>query len=325
MPGEGEEGESGCVQQPTGGPEVAAVAESTTISGELHIEVDILALNAARKITETIASRVATLKPGIVLIGGEGVAAAARAFVTFRERVNQLVKSLDTLPVDAKPAANKELKKQDGTESVAFGAAFGLVKGVASLMSYFKAETTYHGRKVELTEAALYTLMASQLINKSIPVVLPELFAQRFEKPAATYSVFRLLDELIDRRNSLTELHQGEPPPRVAALLVMAEAIIDSTVKPDPTTGAVTVNQLILGSDVCRLVDGAENPLLVSLKSISAGGNVRTRKHLFTTIFTGDKLSFSGGAAVGYFVVDLVTSRVIGSDVVTAIETMKGS
>ncbi|PND27627.1 hypothetical protein [Sinorhizobium sp. M4_45] len=316
MAGEGEEEGQG--QEPAS-PEVERTTEATTIGDDVRIEVDILALTAARKITGTIADQVAKLSPDIVLVGGEGVAATARAFIAFRERANRVISDLEKLQAEPKLAETKP------TEEGPVLGAFELVKGVASLMSYFKAETNYYGRKVELTEAALYPLLASHMSAKSIPIVLPEHFAQQSEKTVPEFSVFHTLDKLIDGRNRVSELYQGAPPAGAAALLATADAIIDSAVKPDPQTGNIAVNQLVLGSDLCRLAADAATPLLVSMKCISSGGHVRTRKHLFTTIFTGDKLSFSGGVAVGYFIIDLKTFRVLGGDVVAAVETMKGS
>lgn len=297
-------------------PDAEKPVEATTVTDDVRIEVDILALTAVGRVTETIADRIAAFKPDIVLIGGENLSASARAFDAFRERAEQLIKALESLPKDAKPAG-----EMAATESLA---ALGLVKTVANLMSYFKAETNYFGRKVELGEASIYPLMARHLREKSIDVILPEIVAPRFDDPAPVLSVFGMIDALIAQRNRLNEHHGGEPPLHVAALLARVDAVIDGALKPDPLTGDTSIAQLLLGSDICRLIAEAKKPLLVSLKSIAAGGHVRTRKHLFTTIFTGDKISFSGGAVVGYFIFDLKTSRILSGDVLSAIETMKG-
>ncbi|UIK19518.1 hypothetical protein [Rhizobium leguminosarum] len=298
-------------------PDAEKPVEATTVTDDVRIEVDILALTAAGRITATIADRIVAFKPDIVLIGSENLSATARAFAAFRERAEQLIKALDSLPTDAKPAGEAA-----ATESSL--AALDFVKTVANLMSYFKAETNYFGRKVELSEAAIYPLMAGHLQARSIDVILPEIVAPSFDSPAPGFSVFGMIDALITRRNRLNRQHGGEPPLHIAATLATVDAVIDGALKPDPLTGNTNIAQLLLGSDICRLVAEAKKPLLVSLKSIVAGGHVRTRRHLFTTIFTGDKISFSAGAAVGYFIFELKTSKILGGDVLSESKTMKG-
>lgn len=302
-------------------PDVEKPVEATTVTDEVRIEVDILALTAAGSIAATIADRIEAFKPDIVLIGGENLSTAARAFTAFRERSELLIEKIDSLPKTAKPRSEAKREEEAATESIG---VLGLVKTAANLLSFFKAETNYLGRKVDLTETAIYPLMASRLRAKSIEVILPEMVAPSFDDPTPGFSVFGLIDALITRRNGLNELHGGEPPSPVAALLATVDALIDGAVKPDPVTGNTSTAQLILGSDVCQFVAKATTPLLVSLKSIAAGGHVRTRKHLFTTVFTGDKISFSGGAVVGYFIVDLKTSKILGADVLSDLQTMKG-
>ncbi|MGO8124270.1 hypothetical protein ACC728_24960 [Rhizobium ruizarguesonis] len=314
MDGEDTEGGDGAVAS-----EAEKTVEATTVTDYVRIEVDILALTSAGLITKTMADRIAAFEPDVVVIGGENLSAAARAFTVFKERAEQLITAVDSLP--------KEERSVDEAKAIEGGlAVLGLVKTIANLASYFKAETNYFGRKVELSEASIYPLLAGHLQEKSIDVILPEIVAPRFHNPAPVFSVFGMIDALITRRNRLNVQYGngGEPPLPVAAMLATVDAVIDGAVKPDPVTGNTSIAQLLLGSDISRLVAEAEKPLLVSLKSIAAGGHIRTRKHLFTTIFTGDKISFSGGAAVSYFIFDLKTSKILGGDVLSERKTMKG-
>ncbi|TRC99704.1 hypothetical protein FJV76_08740 [Mesorhizobium sp. WSM4303] len=296
-------------------PAVAAVeppTESVALDSDVKIEVDFLTLNAARSVMTDIAAEVASLEPSVVVIGGDGLLTAARAFNAYQGRIKLLGDELKS--VLAQPESPT---KKGTTESLVaqLSAATSVVSGVATLLSYFKAQTTYTGKKIELSENALYPLLAGQLAAKSVGVVLPELFSGMMSDTSPTHSVMGMLDELRRLRDRVRAKYPAEPPPSVAALFVSTDAAIEAAVKVDPETGKGSMTQLLLGSDMCRLIEDEDKPLFVSIKSISAGGNSKSRKHLFTTLFTGDKLSYTGGAAIGYFVFDLKTSKLVKSDV----------
>lgn len=50
-------------------------------------------------------------------------------------------------------------------------------------------------------------------------------------------------------------------------------------------------------------------------KVLTAGGKYKIRRHLFTTLFWGDQLSYSGGATVAFSLFDPRTGKVVLSDV----------
>ncbi len=301
----------------TQGPDIQKIAEDTTVDESVRLEVEILALNAAGTLTATIAEEVAAFEPDIVIVGGENLSTMGRAFTVFRERAESMIGSADSLLAPTESAG-----KQDAVES---SALIGFLKTTTDLFSYFKAEAKYLGRSLQISETALYPLLVRHLRMASIKTLLPELFAPGFKESARANSVFVTIGALIDRRTRLNQRYDGTTPPAdIGALLATMDAAIDSAVKPDPQTGNTAMAQLLLGSDICRLAAEAKRPLLVSLKSIAAGGHFRTRKHLFTTIFTGDKISYSGGAAISYFIFDLKTSEILGSGVLSAREIMKG-
>jgi hypothetical protein len=206
-----------------------------------------------------------------------------------------LIERLDSLRKKVSPRSETKPSNVQATEGIGL---LGLAKTAANLLSCLKAETSCLGRVVERTETAIYHLMASRLRAKPMEVFLLEIVTPIFDDPTPSSSVLELIDALIVRRNEIDELHGVEPAPHVATLLATVNALIDGAVKLDPVTGSTSTTQRLLGSDVCQLATKATRPLLVSLKSFAAGAHIRTRKHVFTIFFTGDKISLSDGAVL---------------------------
>ncbi|MER8512125.1 hypothetical protein NKH47_04120 [Mesorhizobium sp. M1060] len=297
-------------------PEVPSGA--TTIDDNVKIEVDILALGALREIAEQIATEISERaeKPNLVIIGGDELILAVRAYSGFRTRALGLKAELKSLLAAVKPTT----KAKPGLESMTAGLddASLAVQGLTTLLSFFKAETAYFGRSVELKETALYPALAGQLIARKIPVSAPGYFPATTGgagEPASP--IVAMLDDLHSLRNQVAAMPAEEASTaKIQALLATVDGVIEAVLKVDPEAGKSNpLAQLLLGAEYIAQIKGATKPLFLSANVISAGGSYRTRKHLFTTLFTGDQLSCSGGAAVGYFAFDLKSSKLVLSDV----------
>ncbi|MES0133604.1 hypothetical protein NKJ88_01380 [Mesorhizobium sp. M0016] len=293
-------------------------AGGTAIDENVKIEVDILALGALRKIAGQIASEISGLaeKPSLLIIGGDELILAARVYSGFSARVIELRAELISLLKQVKPPT----EAVPGLESITAGldSASLAVQSLTTLLSFFKAETAYFGRSVELKESALYPALAGQLIARNIPVSVPGYFPMSIGGAGAPVStVMALLDDLRSLRNHVAAMPADEASTaRINALLATVDAAIKAVIKVDPESGkSSALAQLLLGAEYLALMEGEATRLFLSATVISAGGSYRTRKHLFTTLFTGDQLSCSGGAAAGYFAFDLKSSKLVRSDV----------
>ncbi|MGO7359990.1 hypothetical protein ACCS66_35535 [Rhizobium ruizarguesonis] len=80
--------------------------------------------------------------------------------------------------------------------------------------------------------------------------------------------------------------------------------------------GTSRLAELQAGSETAHLIDTAPRAYQLSAKVIKSGGAYRTKKHLFTTLFFGDQLSYSGGAVISFILTDLKTMLVVDSDVI---------
>lgn len=297
------------------GADVQPLAGGVTLE-ELNIEVDLLALASARSILATVAQRIKALAPTLVVIGDETLPTAARAFREYQDRVKLLEGELTSLLARQSSEAGEP---EFPTAGIA--AAGSAVAGIASLFSYFRTETAYFGKKVDLKATALYPMLAGALVKLEIPTTLPGLLPMPSSSAdARSYSVLGALDKLLKLRDEVRAKYLEGAPTEAAALLATADAFIESVAKVDAETGVSILSELLKGAAIHQLTNRHDRPLLVILNSITAGGHYKTRKHLFTTLFTGDRLSYSGGAAIGYVVVDLKTSNLLSGDVIMQIK-----
>jgi hypothetical protein len=178
--------------------------ESIAIEGNLKIEVYILTLDALRQIASEIARRVAGLgktadgRNRRVVLGGESLISALRAYLGFRARAGQL-----------KAEINSILRPSLELESLTSGldAATAVAQSLANLLSFFKAETTYTSQSVDLDEKALYPALAGQLISRGVSVSIPEYFPiMPNERDASAESVMATLGDLRQLREKLSAL-----------------------------------------------------------------------------------------------------------------------
>ncbi|MGO8371114.1 hypothetical protein ACC808_22060 [Rhizobium ruizarguesonis] len=101
---------------------------------------------------------------------------------------------------------------------------------------------------------------------------------------------------------------------QIRSLLEAADELIrDLTIVRDGTS---RLAELQAGSETAHLIDTAPHAYQLSAKIVKSGGTYRTKRHLFTTLFFGDQLSYSGGAVVSFILTDLKTMLVADSDVI---------
>ena len=81
------------------------------------------------------------------------------------------------------------------------------------------------------------------------------------------------------------------------------------------TEGKTRTAALQAASRVTTLIGATSKACMLTPKFLKAGGHYRKRKHLFTTLFWGDQLSYSGGAAISFVMTDLKSRRVVVTDV----------
>ena len=235
-------------------PEVPA--GGTTIDDNVKIEVDILALGALRKIAGEIAAEISELaeKPDLVIIGGDELTLAVRAYSGFRTRAMALKAELNSLLAAVKPTMEATPSLESITAGL--GSAALAVQGLTTLLSFFKAEAAFFGRSVELKETAFYPSLAGQLIAKNIPVSAPGYFPANIGGAGAPASpIMAVLDDLQSLRNQVAAPPADEAlTPKIQALLATVDAVIEAVLKVDPE---VRKKQHIGAASAWRRISGA--------------------------------------------------------------------
>lgn len=315
---------------------VTPVSGETTVDDKMDFEVVALTLDAVRRIADVIANHVyakvgRTDPPAHVVLADGSLVARLAEWQAIAARIGAVEEGIEDmlLPVEPQDAHDEGL-------AGILGQGTSAVEAVAKLLSFFKAETRYSGRAVELPAAALYPALAGRLVAVGIEPVLVEA-AQPLGPGAATgRDLIGRLERLLRLREQIAAFlpDADEPGPaeaarrnpddperesrqrgvtRIQSLIGAVDAIM--TDLGGGSESGHRVAQIQAASAVACLVQDAPAAYLLTAQIIKAGGHYRTRKHLFTTLFTGDQLHCSGGAAISFTLTDLKRLRVVLGDV----------
>jgi hypothetical protein len=90
--------------------------------------------------------------------------------------------------------------------------------------------------------------------------------------------------------------------------------ILASYTQPLPGGSVPAMASLAQGYKLLDALSG-KNAYLLFVEGTAAGGTQRIRKNLFTNIFSGDLIRYSGGAIVTYGLLDLESAQIVGANV----------
>ena len=91
----------------------------------------------------------------------------------------------------------------------------------------------------------------------------------------------------------------------------LVASLLGTLLKTEQAAGSTLLGTLLTAENILEQLKKKEGYLL-ALKPVSAGGSYRIRRNLFTTLFTGACLSYSGGAIVSFILLDW-DSRIVES------------
>ncbi|TGE00744.1 hypothetical protein [Methylobacterium nonmethylotrophicum] len=323
------------------------VSGETTIDEKMDFEVVALTLDAVRRIAGVIADRVKAKvgriePPAPVVLADESLVSRMAEWQVIAARIGAVEEGIEALLLPVEPPDAHE----EGLVA-SLGQATSAVEAVAKLLSFFKAEARYSGRTVELPAAALYPALAGRLAEAGIEPVLVEAARPLGAGAATGRDLIGRLERLLRLREQLAaflpdadeagadrdggdakagQAEGAEPNPddperearqrgvtRITSLIGAVDAIM--TDLGSGAEGGHRIAQIQAASAVTCLVQDAPAAYLLSAQIIKAGGHYRIRKHLFTTLFTGDQLYYGGGAAISFTLTDLKRLRVVLGDV----------
>ncbi|MGI6245759.1 MAG: hypothetical protein ACOYJQ_08325 [Pseudochelatococcus sp.] len=307
----------------TKGAAVTPPAGKTEIDDKITLEAGILAIAAARRIADEIAVRAGKAigrEPALVILGNETLAARIADWRAVSARIGVLEEAGESLLSSERGLVRSlESRKLAGLAGVSAG-----VEALAHFLSFFKADIAYEGRDIPISEADLYPVIAGGLVRAGIDRVILGGAPVSGGPVAHRWDLVGRVELLLGLRSRLQPLDvdaagqaEGDPAPdtsRQRANAVIAE--IDRLVDEFKVAGenAARLAHLQEASEIAHLIDGSERAFHLTVKVVRSGGHYRRKRHLWTVLFEGDRLSYNGGAAVSFVLNDLKTARVADGD-----------
>ena len=201
-----------------------------------------------------------------------------------------------------------------------------ILKSVAELLSYFRSEDVININEFKPTGQNFLTAQLVAALRKqksTIKVYAPSIYLMNFEQYNSPIETFlNDLNELAFlKAQALKQMSQStdfQKNQRLVQLNIQADLLLNLLKETDfqasnskPETGRPNssenngsqIFQLIQGAQISELLNSRDKRVLV-VDLLESGGSTRTRRSLFTSIFTGQSISYSGGVAVQYFLIN---------------------
>lgn len=232
-----------------------------------------------------------------------------------------------------------------GNQSSPLQTSTTVLKSVAELLSYFRSEDVINPNEYTPTNSNfLIAQLVSALRKKksTIKVYAPSIYLNNFEQYNSPIEIFLTeLNELAmlkaQAQKQMSLLSDSQKIQRLAQLNEQADLLLnllkETEIQPEPSkpdhgvaSNGSQIFQLIQGAQISDLLNSRDKRVLV-IDLLTSGGSTRTRRSLFTSMFTGQSVSYSGGVAVQYFLVNPDNSFAAG-DVVyrsSGFKSMRGS
>lgn len=204
-----------------------------------------------------------------------------------------------------------------------------VLRSAAELFSYFRSEEILYPNafKPDGNSFLIAQLVAAlRRAESPIQVYAPAIYLNSFstyENPIEAF--LGDLEELAGLRSQAEQAialaSDASKIERLQTLNIQAGQLLNLLRFADSGSGSQAEGQdtaqifrLIQGAQISQILNSEDKRVLI-LDLLESGGSSRTRRSLFSTMFTGKKTSYSGGAAVQYFLVNpdnsLATANVL--------------
>lgn len=280
---------------------VPPLTGQTEIDEKLRIEAEFVSLEAIRRIAKKIAEDTSKLKPGLsrVLLGDEAFLAAVQLRPLVNARIELLERELKSFTSFAEVGADP------------FSGVLSAVNSLATLVSLFRADTTYKGREISIKQLALRAALVGQLREQKLQVFAPT--RSNMTKGKTANELLSRLTELVElKAKAERTMKDGVPADRIKRLGDAVDELIKAFTHVSSDVTALPPLALLLAEAEDSF--GLDDTVVLQAEIIALGGSYRTRRTLWSSMFTGDELSFSGGAAVSFLVFDVSDGSLLGGD-----------
>lgn len=320
--------------------EVKPLEGDTKVDDKVKIEAEILAHGAMAEIAKAIAEDLRQARVTRVTVHNEAAINAMLAYRAFQSQVSSYVARYDKLlnrTVPSELLAAKTVGPQGFAPLL--GDVTAITKSIIGLAALFRSDLVINGVETSVQEPALVAELARQLNNGhgQVEVYYPAVFkpgvlARDAVKESPTLKTLEPLYARVDSSKEvlaqltlalafvrqklgtpdLAEADSRKLQAQQADLQLWQELLADlnAEVKTfiagltavDEETGVNVFSQLIKAEGLIRLNDaetGKEQHVLALRIEKQGGANV-IKKNLFTHLFTGDRLTHTGGAIISY-------------------------
>lgn len=312
-------------------------------SSNAFFETQMLAYGAVNQIAYAIAQRVCSKQStGTLVIFDQTSFQNLQAWLAFQASAEALTTAYQTLTsqiTQSQPPSNGSLPASStlstqGPGSAATPQGFFAGSDVSGLISAVAASTTNTVSSFTVPDSAMATAILHQMGRlstcNSLTRIYYPLFGNAPNLADATNDINNLLLRLNNARYTILQVLNSNSANNTSPLWLATDHLntdydqllntLSTSVAQNQTPAGATaganpgITSIVQGAQIARVLKLADTYVLYA-NVISAGGTQRDRKNLFTVLFTGDLITYSGGAVVNYALTQSATDRLVDADV----------
>ena len=306
-------------------PTATPLAGSINVTGGVGFQSELLVYKSLYDIAKGIAAHMEKVKGAVVIYSDADI----NALQTYAIILTQIKNS-----VEQYKALNQRLNPGDSEEAGAaaiFAApqvASTLLRSVADITALFRTDTIITGLSINVDEAVLNSLLAETLRRDDLKVFEPKLFLPNLFKQPDSEIIKQLGnlnlvktrgEQAVAEFDTLSAEVKKASEKKVAidrmrALNTQVDAFLTNLMRIDETSKQSALTGLYRAERIKNLLEDKQTSTYVLHLKMAKAEGVRTTK---SNLFTGTKLSYSGGIIVSYTLFDrdgqIVRSGIRGS------------
>lgn len=294
-------------------PSTTPLTGKVEIDENVKLESKILAYQALSELLRTLSGRISKLnaKPQLIVIHNDKEVAALQNYSAVKAQIDATAQRYgQILPGGAEAGPAGILLAPE--------VASTFLRSVIDVAALFRTDTVIDGLTFTVEEGALVSQLSRDLqdagiavyyplvyppnlLSDSIPVILKSLSDLYVQKSKSELVVFRC-ESTVNEIKALCTINKeniAESVARLKALNKQVDEFIDDLSKVDETTKTSALAALVKAENLRNLLQ-QNGAYFLQLKVLdAAGSNKRT-----SNLFTGTKLSHSGGIVVNFILFD---------------------
>jgi hypothetical protein len=306
-------------------PTATPLTGEVKVTGEVGFQGELLVYKSLNDIANGIGADMKNVTGSVVIYNDADINALQAYAIILTQIKNS---------VDQYKALNQRLNPGD-SEEVGLAAIFAapqaastLLRSVADVAALFRTDTTITGLSINVDEAVLNSLLAESLRLKNLNVFEPALFLPNLFKQPDSEIIKQLGNlNLVKTRGeqAVADFEALKPEAqnasikkpviaRMRALNTQVDAFLTNLMTIDEKSKKNALTGLYRAERIKNLLEDKQTPTYVLHLKMAKAEGVRTTK---SNLFTGTKLSYSGGIIVSYTLFDrdgqIVRSGIRGS------------